>query len=122
MQGINWLAIAVAALSSFVLGGLWYSPLLFGKAWMRATGHTQESLKGGNMGLIFGLSFVLALIAAAVFALFLGPRPAFGFATGAGVAAGLGWIAPRSASTICSNARASPCSRSTRAITWCSSP
>jgi len=43
--------------------------------------------------LIFGGAFVLALIASACFAMFLGPRPALGFATAAGLAAGLCWVA-----------------------------
>ena len=38
-------------------------------------------------------AFVLAFIAAACFAFFLGPRPALGFATSAGLAAGLCWVA-----------------------------
>jgi hypothetical protein len=40
-----------------------------------------------------GVSFVLALIGAAVFAAFLGPKPAPGFATAVGFAAGLSWVA-----------------------------
>ena len=93
MQGLNWLAIVVAALSSFLVGGLWYSPLMFHAAWLRETGLTDERLRKSNMGPIFGLSFLLALVATVVFAFFLGPRPTFAFATGAGVAAGVGWIA-----------------------------
>ena len=93
MPEINWLAAIVAAVLSFVLGGLWYSPALFGKAWQRETGLTDEQLKGGNPAKIFGGSLVLAIAAACMFAMFLGPNPALGFATGAGVAAGLFWVA-----------------------------
>jgi hypothetical protein len=85
--------VFAAALSSFLLGGLWYSPALFGKAWMRETRLDEATLAKGNPGMIFGLSFVLAFIAAAVFAMFLGPKPELGFALGAGVAAGAGWVA-----------------------------
>ncbi len=35
MNSINWLAVFVAGISAFVLGGVWYSPALFGKAWMK---------------------------------------------------------------------------------------
>lgn len=91
--GINWFAVTVAAVSSFVLGGLWYSPVLFGNAWMRTTGLTAEDLARGSPGMIYGVSFVLAFIAATVFALFLGPAPALGFAVGAGASAGLCWVA-----------------------------
>jgi len=58
---LNYLAIFVAALSTFLIGGLWYSPVVFGKAWMRENGFTEESLKGGNMIKIFGLAFFLGL-------------------------------------------------------------
>jgi hypothetical protein len=93
MSEINLLAVVAAALASFVLGGLWYSPILFGKPWQRETGLTDERLKAGNMGLIFGLAFVLSLAAALVFALFLGPRPPLALGLGAGASAGLFWVA-----------------------------
>ena len=54
---------------------LWYSPLLFAKPWQREIGLSDEQLARGNMIRIFVLSFVLSLIAALVFAMFLGPRP-----------------------------------------------
>ncbi len=38
MPEINYLAVVVAALGSFLLGGLWYSPALFGKVWQREAG------------------------------------------------------------------------------------
>jgi hypothetical protein len=41
---LNWLAIAVAALATFMLGGAWYTAL-FGKAWQRAHGYSDEQLK-----------------------------------------------------------------------------
>ena len=93
MNGINLWAVFAAALSAFVLGGAWYSPLLFGMAWQRASGLSDEQVKGGHPALIYGGSFVLSLIAAVVFAMFLGPRPALGLALGAGAAAGLCWVA-----------------------------
>ncbi len=89
---INYLAAVLAAISAFILGGLWYSPALFGNAWLRATGLTAEELAKGNPAVVYGVSFVLALIAALVFALFLGPAPALGFAVGAGASAGLCWV------------------------------
>jgi hypothetical protein len=93
MPEINWIAVLVAAAASFALGGLWYSPALFGKAWQREAGLTDEQLKNGNMARIFGLSFVLALLAAWNFANFLGPRPSVVFGTAVGASAGLLWVA-----------------------------
>lgn len=93
MPEINWMAVLVAAVASFVLGGLWYSPVLFGKAWQREAGLTDEKLKNGNLARIFGLSFVLAFLAAWNFANFLGPRPSVVFGTAVGASAGLLWVA-----------------------------
>lgn len=36
MHEHNWLAISVAAVAAFLIGGLWYSPILFAKQWMVA--------------------------------------------------------------------------------------
>jgi hypothetical protein len=55
-------------------------------------GLSDAQLAGGNMALIFGLSFVLSVIAAFVFAMFLGPRPPLALGLGAGFSAGLCWV------------------------------
>jgi hypothetical protein len=93
MPEINYFAVAAGALATFVVGGLWYSPVLFGKAWQRETGLSDEQLARGNMLRIFGIAFVLSLVAAFVFALFLGPRPSMPLGLGAGFSAGLCWVA-----------------------------
>ncbi len=93
MPEVNWLAVVAAAASAFLLGGLWYSKVMFLKPWQRATGLTDDQLQKGHPGKIFGGAFLLSLVAAAVFALFLGPKPALGFALGAGFSAGLCWVA-----------------------------
>lgn len=91
-QNLNWLAIIVAAISAFALGGLWYSPVLFVKIWMRETGITEESSKSGNMVKIFVLSFILALIASFLLALFLGADAGGGIGALAGFLIGIGTI------------------------------
>lgn len=90
---LNYLAILVAALSTFLIGGLWYSPAVFGKAWMRENGFKEEDMKNGNMAKIFGGAFVLALIAAVNLAMFMGPEndPTMGALWG--FLAGAGWVA-----------------------------
>ncbi len=93
MPELNWLAVVAAAASAFLLGGLWYSKAMFLKAWQRGSGLTDDQLQKGHPGKIFGGAFVLSLIAAAMFAMFLGPKPALGFALGAGFSAGLCWVA-----------------------------
>ena len=92
MSEMNYWAIVLAAVSAFVLGGLWYS-VLFQRSWQGAAGLSDEQVRGGNKALIFGGSFVLSLIAAFVFALFLGPKPSLALGLGAGFSAGLCWVA-----------------------------
>ncbi|MFC0603440.1 DUF1761 domain-containing protein [Winogradskyella pulchriflava] len=61
---INFLAVLVAAIVPMVMGFLWYNPKLFGNAWMREAGMTEEKMKSGNMGVIFGVSFLLSILLA----------------------------------------------------------
>ena len=91
MPTVNWLAVLAAAASAFVLGGLWYSGL-FAKPWQAAAGLSDEAVKGGNKPMMFAGAFVLALITAAVFAMFLGPKATLGFGAAAGFAAGAAWV------------------------------
>lgn len=67
MWETNWIAVLGAALAGFVIGGLWYGPLL-GKAWQAESGLSDEAMKSANMGRIFGLTFVLNLVAAFILA------------------------------------------------------
>lgn len=63
---VNYLGVLLAAVVSMVLGFLWYSPMLFGKPWMKFMGYSEESLKKEQkaMGKLYGLSFVVALLTA----------------------------------------------------------
>lgn len=92
MLEVNLGAVVVAASSSFLLGGVWYSQALFCNTWIREAGRADQP-KQRHKAMVFALSFALSLIAAFVFAMFLGPRPALGFAVGAGAAAGACWVA-----------------------------
>lgn len=93
MPDVNWLAVLLCGLSSMVLGAIWYSPMLFARKWQAETRLSDEDLKGANMGLIYGTAFVLSLIAAAMFAIFLGRALPVGVATGYGASAGICWVA-----------------------------
>lgn len=65
---VNYLAVLLAAVASMVLGFAWYSSYLLGKPWMKASGYTAETLKKAQneMGMLYGVSFVLALLTAYV--------------------------------------------------------
>jgi hypothetical protein len=84
MEDINIFAVLVAAASSFVLGGLWYSPMLFGRVWNREAGQPQV----GHPAKVFTLSFLFAFVAAGTFAWWLGPRPTLAHALARGITAG----------------------------------
>lgn len=91
---INHFAAIAAALSTFLMGGLWYSPIVFGKAWQEENKLTDEQIKQGNMAKIFGLSFLFSLVMAYNLAFFLGdPSIAFAKGTLYGFLTGFGWVA-----------------------------
>ena len=92
MSGVNILAVLIAAVSSFLLGGLWYSPVLFGKLWNREAGRTEEQQKMKHPGRVFGVAFVFSLIAAWVFASWLGPGPQLDDSLLKGLAVGAGFV------------------------------
>lgn len=98
MPGINIGAALAAAASSFVLGGLWYSPLMFLRPWARAAGfgeleNLEKERKGKHSASVFGVSAVFAIVAAFVFAWWLGPNPPLAYAVLRGLAAGAGLVA-----------------------------
>jgi Protein of unknown function (DUF1761) len=94
MPHLNWLAVVAAAVSTFVLGGLWYSKALFGRAWMSVNRLNDADLAKGNRIKLFGLSFVFALIMAANLAAFLAePKTTASWGATAGFLAGFGWVA-----------------------------
>ena len=89
---VNWLAVLVAGISAFVLGGVWYSPALFGKAWMKENNFTVEFVQKGNKAKIFGWSFLLALIMSVNLAMFLAdPKTNFTWGMTAGFLSGI-WV------------------------------
>ena len=90
---INYLAVFVAALSAFALGAIWYAPPVLGRKWQALAGLSDDQFGRSSPAIIFGGGFLLSLVAAFVFAMFLGPNPALGFALGAGFSAGLCWVA-----------------------------
>ncbi|MCC1483450.1 DUF1761 domain-containing protein [Winogradskyella immobilis] len=62
---INLITIPVAAVAALLIGALWYNPKIgFGNVWMRESGMTEEKMKTGKMGVIFGLSLLFAALLA----------------------------------------------------------
>lgn len=83
---INHIAVLVCAVMSLVIGGLWWSPLMFAKSWQTENGLTDEQLASASPLKNFGLSFLIAYLMSYNLAFFLG---APGTAWQWGVAIGL---------------------------------
>ena len=71
---IHWLPVVVSAVAVFAIGALWYSPMLFGKAWVKAHGHTPEKIEAmrATMGRAYGVSFLCYVVMAAAMAMLVG--------------------------------------------------
>lgn len=69
-MGVNYIAVVVTAIVSMVIGSLWYSPLLFGKLWMRLQGFSKKDIdkaKQKSMEKLYFWAFIGALVTAGVF-------------------------------------------------------
>jgi MFS family permease len=91
-MSVNWFSVAGASIVGFVVGFLWYGPL-FGKAWLKAVGLTEEDTRKANMVKVFGISFVLQFMMAYCLAMFFGPDITTATGTLFGFLAGMPWVA-----------------------------
>jgi hypothetical protein len=68
MPQLNYLSVFVAGLVIFLLGGLWYSPILFAKRWVALQGRTEEQMRAdaakANMPVMYFIAFICGLIIA----------------------------------------------------------
>lgn len=75
VPSVNYLTVLVVAIVMFILGGLWYSPVLFVKKWLALQGKTEEQMRAeaasANMPVMYLSAFITALITAWVLALVL---------------------------------------------------
>ena len=65
MIEVNYIAVLVAAVIAYIIGALWFSPLLFGKQWMKLTGKSQsdmEAAKKKGMGKTYFSHFLTTLL------------------------------------------------------------
>jgi len=97
---LNFLAVLVAAVSTMLVGFLWYSPVLFAKPWMKEMGYdpndkAQTEAMQKSAGLAYAGSLAASLISAFVLALFLHWMRAEGARIGAmtGLHVWLGFVA-----------------------------
>lgn len=59
---VNLVAVLVCSIITFVLGALWYSPLLFAKKWLGLIGKTSEELKQGANAMTYVMTFILGFM------------------------------------------------------------
>lgn len=64
---INWLAVLLAAVSSMVVGAVWYAKPVFGKRWMRLSGITDSDVQGTAVVPLI-ITFIVSFFTAAVLA------------------------------------------------------
>ena len=62
--GVNYLAILVAGVAYMILGAIWYSPALFGNAWMKGIGKTKEQVSADYTAFKMVWALIGSLIAA----------------------------------------------------------
>lgn len=56
--------VALAALVPMIMGFIYYNPKVVGTAWMKASGVTEDKMKGANMPVIFVLSYLFGFMLA----------------------------------------------------------
>lgn len=64
---VNLLGVFLAAVSSMVVGGIWYAKGVFGKKWMALVGMTEEKAKKGSVQAL-SVAFIMSLLTAYVLA------------------------------------------------------
>lgn len=91
LHNINFVAVAVAALATFFVGGVWYSQAVFGGIWGRESGLIGRlDKKGRHPAFVFLGSYLLAFVAATVIAKLLGPNPGLEHSVRRAIALGFG--------------------------------
>lgn len=87
LDQVNWLAVLVAILPSFVIGSIWYMPQVFGNYWMKASGLNKKDLEKANFGNALLITTVMNFVAVTGLAVLMSAlyfdTAAQGFALGA---------------------------------------
>jgi len=68
---INWLAVLLATVVSFISGFIWFGPKTFYPVWWKAMGKSPNSEPGSsqNMGVVFGSITVALFVQSLVFSI-----------------------------------------------------
>ncbi len=68
---INYYMFFIVGLIPIIIGFIYYHEKVFGTGWMKVNGFTKESLEGGNMPLILGLSYLFSVMMAFILSSFV---------------------------------------------------
>lgn len=68
---VNYIAVLVVGVFSFVLGAVWYSPPLFAKQWMSAIGKSEDQLRKGASGMTYVITFIVWMVSSYLLAVFV---------------------------------------------------
>jgi hypothetical protein len=93
MFNINYIALFVAAIAAFAVGAIWFGPKTFFPVWWKLQGRKPEDAAGsGNVGLMFGLTFVAQFAMGFAVALVLKLEELAGFTVNAGTGLQVGLL------------------------------
>lgn len=93
LEHVNWIAVTVATVSAFALGGLWYSKVLFANSWLQEVGLSEEAINNAQSIKTFGGTFALQFLAATALAITIGADASWKVGLHSGLMVGVCWIA-----------------------------
>ena len=62
MEEINWISLVLASITPMAIGFVYYHPRLFGNAWMKTLGITEEDIAKSNPAIKFGLALLMSFL------------------------------------------------------------
>ena len=94
IQAINYFHVLVVAVAGFLLGWLWYSPVLFSKAWVTEMQNSSQALANckGRMGQAAAVAFFFTLLSTSGLAVLIEAHQSAGALKGAEFGAFVGAI------------------------------
>jgi Protein of unknown function (DUF1761) len=93
LAGINWLAVVVATVAAFAIGGFWYSKALCGNTWLQEVGLTEEAISNASIPRTFGGTFALQFLAVTALAVLIGVDGTWQSGLQTGLLVGVFWVA-----------------------------
>ena len=94
IQSLNYLHVFVVTVVGFLLGWLWYSPVMFNKAWVTEMQNSSQALANlkGKMGQATAVAFLFTLLSTFGLAVLLDAHGTVGAVKGAELGAFVGAV------------------------------